>query len=364
MYPISARFLARIAENHVPVTEVKLFLNDGRVVPIEHTGGSVQADRGADIRRTFTITGADPSLIPQVPTDQLATYGARLRIAAGVEYGDGSQELAGLGVFRLDDVRGDPAAGPVTLTGSAIEVIVRDDTFLAPYRASGTVVSAITALITRSISDASIVSRITDMAIGARTWDVGETDPWAAVQEVAAAAGAECYTDGDGAFVIAVLPDLLATDPVWEVAAGEGGVYVTGTRGMSSAGVVNGILARSDNIESGAAPVQFLATDDDPGSPTYWGGPFGRRPEIFSSSTLTSVGACQAAARLRLAAGKAPNSVGDFTALPNPALEPGDVIRVVHPNGARELHQAASFTVPLDIGGDFPIATISAKEDA
>jgi hypothetical protein len=45
-------------------------------------------------------------------------------------------------------------------------------------------------------------------------------------------------------------------------------------------------------------------------------------------------------------------------------LEPGDVLRVVHEDGSRELHQVASFSVPLDIGGDFPISTISAKEDA
>lgn len=364
MYPVTARFLARIAENHTPVTEVLLFLTDGRVIPLDHTGGSVPVDRGADIRRTCTVTGADPSVIPRTPTDQLATYGARLKISAGVDYGDGSSELAGLGLFRLDDVQGDPTLGPVTLTGNAIEVIIRDDIFVTPYRATGTVVTAITALILRSIPDASIVSLIADVPIGARTWDVGDSDPWAAVQEIAAVAGAECYTNGDGAFVIAVLPDILSTDPVWEVAAGEGGVYVTGNRGMSSAGVYNGVLARSDNTETGAAPVQYLATDNDPGSPTYWGGPFGRRAIVISSSTMTTTGACQAAATVKLVSGRAPNSNGDFTALPNSALETGDVIRVVHPDGIRELHQAQSFTVPLDTGGDFPIATISAKEDA
>jgi hypothetical protein len=45
-------------------------------------------------------------------------------------------------------------------------------------------------------------------------------------------------------------------------------------------------------------------------------------------------------------------------------LEPGDVLRLLHEDGSRELHQAAAFTVPLEEGGDFPISTISAKEDA
>ncbi|MDP5310371.1 DUF5047 domain-containing protein [Streptomyces poriferorum] len=337
-----------------------LFRTDGNAVPIEHTGGSVSVDRGQAIRRTCTVTSADVSLIPTTPTDQLATYGARLLIRRGVEFGDGSTELVPLGVFRLDSVDGDPADGPVTLTGKSLECIVADDKFTAPYQVTGTVAGAITALITRSIPDAQIISNIPSTVIGARTWDA-DGDPWAACQEIAAAAGAEVYTNADGAFAIEVLPDALAATPVWAVEATEGGVYVKGSRAMSSDGVYNGVLAKGEGTGAGA-PVQYLATDNDPGSPTYWGGPFGHRSTTYSSSTLTTSAACESAATQQLRAARAPNSKGDLSSLPNPALEPGDVIRVTHPDERRELHQIASFTVPLDEGGDFPIATIGAKE--
>ncbi|MGH3584715.1 MAG: DUF5047 domain-containing protein, partial [Pseudonocardia sp.] len=257
----------------------------------------------------------------------------------------------------------DPLLGPVTLTGKALECIVQDDVFTNPYRATGTVSTAITELIHRSIPDADIIVTSTDPVIGSRTWDTG-SDPWASVQEIAAVAGAECYTNADGSFVVDVLPDLLAVNPVWTVAAGEGGVYIKGSRGMSAAGVCNGVLARGENASDGVPPVQWLATDDDPDSPTYWGGPYGRRPLIYSSSTLTSESACRNAAVLKLRSAKAPNATGDFSSLPNPALEPGDVLRVVHPGGLRELHQVQSFTVPLSPGGDFPITTIDAKGDS
>ncbi|WP_406325161.1 DUF5047 domain-containing protein [Streptomyces niveus] len=362
VYPVSDRFLPRLAESRVVAAEVILIRTDGTVVTIPHTGGSVSVDRGSLIRRTCTITTADVALIPRTASDELATYGARLRITAGVDYGDGTQELVPLGTFRLDDVDGDPVYGPVTLGGKSLECIITDHRFTAPYRAAGTIVSAITALITRSIPGAEIVSTIDDAAIGPRTWDV-EGDPWAAVQEIAAAGAAEVSCNGDGVFVIATLPDVATTQPVWTVAAGEGGVYIKGTRGMTSAGVFNGVLARGDNAESGTTPVQYLATDDDPGSPTYWDGPYGKRPAFYSSSTLTTVLACTNAARLKLVATRAPNATGDFSSLPNPALEPGDVLRVVHPDGTKELHQVQSFTVPLTPGGDFPIGTISAKED-
>ncbi|MFF8100193.1 DUF5047 domain-containing protein [Streptomyces sp. NPDC016640] len=362
MYPVSDRFLARLAESHQVATEVKLFLTDGSVVDLEHIGGSVTVDRGQAIRRTCTVTVPDPHLIPRTPADQLATYGARLRIARGIDYGDGSRpELVPLGLFRLDSVDGDVNDGPVTLQGKDLSAVIADDRFTAPYTVTGTVVSAITSIVQRSLPDAEVVSTITDTTIGRRTFDV-EGDPWAACQEIAAAAGAEVYANADGLFVIAVLPDPLTTPAVWEVAAGEGGVYINASRGMTSEGVHNGVLARGENTTEGVAPVSYLAVDTDPDSPTHWGGPFGRRPLFYSSSTLITASACQAAAQLKLAEARAPNASGDISSLPNPALEPGDVLRIVHPDRSRELHQVASFTVALDAGGDFPIGTISAKE--
>lgn len=363
MYPVSDRFLPRLAESHTVATRVQLFLTDGRVLDVPHTGGSVSVDRAQAIRRTCTVTCPDPILIPRTPTDQLATYGARLRIARGVEYGDGSSELVPLGVFRLDSVEGDVSQGPVTLSGKDLSAIVADDKFTERYTATGTVVGAVTALIQRSIPGADVISLITDTPIGSRAFDV-EADPWAGAQEIAAAAGAEVFCNADGVFVVGTLPDLLTVTPVWAVEAAEGGVYVSGNRAMSSDGVYNGVLARGENTAENVSPVSYLAVDNDPNSPTYWSGPYGRRPMFYSSSTLTSVNACTQAANLKLAQAKAPNASGDISSLPNPALESGDVIRVMHEDGSRELHQVASFSVPLDEGGGFPIATISAKEDA
>jgi hypothetical protein len=363
VYPVSDRFLKALAESHRVATRVQLFLTTGEVVDLEHTGGSVTVDRGQAIRRTCSVTVADPSLIPRTPTDQLATYGARMRISRGIDYGDGSSELVPVGLFRLDSADGDVSEGPVTLQGKDLSVIIADDKFTEPYKVSGTVVGAVTALIQRSIPSADVISLVVDTPIGSRVFDV-EADPWAGAQEIAAAAGAEVYSNSDGVFVIAALPDLLTTPPAWAVEAVEGGVYISANRAMSSDGVYNGVLARGENTAENVPPVSYLAVDNDSGSPTYWGGPFGRRPKFVSSSAYTTLSACAQAANAELARGKAPNASGDISSLPNPALEPGDVLRVTHEDGTRELHQVAAFTVPLSEGGDFPISTISAKEDA
>ena len=103
MYPVSDRFLQRLTESHSPVTQVLLFLTDGRVVELEHTGGSVTVDRAQAIRRTCTVTIADPALIPRTPSDQLATYGAKLRISRGVEYGSPTYSSYGYKARSLFD---------------------------------------------------------------------------------------------------------------------------------------------------------------------------------------------------------------------------------------------------------------------
>lgn len=363
MYPVSARFLAALVESHQIATEVVLFRADGRVETLEHTGGSVTVDRGQGARRTCSVTVADTSLIPLTAKDKLSVYGAQLRISRGIRYPGGLIEQVPLGVFRIDSVSGDVDEGPVTISGKSLEAFIADDKFTVATKVSGTAVGAVTSLIQATLPAATVVNRASDNTIGARTYDV-EGDRWAAVAECAAAIGAEVYADPDGVFIVAELPDLLAVPPVWTVAAGEGGAYVSANRGMSLDGVYNGVLARGENTEADIPPVSALVTDDDPTSPTYWAGPFGHRPTFYSSATLTSVNACTSAATLKLRAAKAPNASADITSAPNPALESGDVIRVVYPDGTKELHQIQGFSVPLDTSGTFTLATISAKEDS
>ncbi|WP_411140242.1 DUF5047 domain-containing protein [Streptomyces sp. x-80] len=362
MYPVSSRFLQAIAESHRLATTITLFRADGTVTDLPHTGGSVTVDRSASCRRTCSVEIADPSLIPRTPRAALSVYGSRLRISRGVRYSDGTVETVPLGLFRLDEVAGDPDTGPVTLSGKSLEVAVADDKFTESIRVSGTAVGAVTTLIQATLPAATVISRATDAAIGPRTWDIG-ADRWAAVVECAAAIGAEVYADADGNFVISPLPDILTTTPVWTIAAGEGGVYIGATRGMSAVGVHNAVRVSGENTEMNTPPVSAVVTDTDPTSPTYYGGPFGRRPMFYSSPTLTSVNACTQAANLLLRQAIAPNATASITSLTNPAIEPGDTVRVVYPDGTKEIHQVASFSISLDTAGAMDLETISAKED-
>ncbi|MGQ4513704.1 DUF5047 domain-containing protein [Streptomyces sp. DW26H14] len=346
-------------------TRVDLFLTDGTVQTLDHTGGSVTADRGQSARRTCTCTLADLSLIPRTPMDKLNVYGSELLVSRGIQFRDGA-ELAPIGRFRVDSVTGDPDIGPVTISGTSLEAFISDDPLTAPttvHSATQTAVGGITQLIQETLPDAVVISRVTDQTVGTITWDQ-QQDRWAAVQELATAIGAEVYCDAAGQFIIADLPDLTGDNVVWAVEAGEGGAYISADRGMSREKVYNSVTAYGENTADDTAPVQATVEDTDPTSPTYVDGPFGRVPTFYNSATLTSVELCTSAAAQLLSTSLRPNASADITSLPNPLLEPGDVIRVVYGDGSRELHQIQSFTISLDTSGGFTLATISAKEDS
>ncbi|URN11378.1 DUF5047 domain-containing protein [Streptomyces radiopugnans] len=306
MYPApSERFLTALSESHVLVSVVELHWPDGRVDVLPHTGGSITVDRGAAVRRTATVEVAGPSLLPYTAADYLAISGCRVRVLSGIRHPGGQVETVPVFTGRLDSIGGDPDTGPVSIAASGLEATIADDKFLTPYstRSNTAAVTAITGLVRETLPDAVIASTAPDTPLGVRTWDA-QGDRWAAVQELATAVGAEAFADVDGIFRVEPLPDLLTAEVAWEVAAGEGGALVSVNRGWSRDGIYNVVVASGENSEEGVPPVAATAEDDDPTSPTYVDGPFGRVPRFYSSPTLTSTSLAQGAANKLLADGK------------------------------------------------------------
>jgi hypothetical protein len=165
-----------------------------------------------------------------------------------------------------------------------------------------------------------------------------------AVYELALAAAAETYFDGEGNFVFDKPAGTLA--PVWTVDSGQTGVMVSADESLARTGVFNGVLVQGQNTATDA-PVASLVTDTDPGSPTVWGGPFGQVARIEQSSavqtTQQATDAATAILNRRLTLQRAVTVVQ----APNPALEAGDVVTVVFPDGRQEDHLVNSVTIDL-----------------
>jgi hypothetical protein len=104
-----------------------------------------------------------------------------------------------------------------------------------------------------------------------------------------------------------------------------------------------------------------MAVDSGTQSPTRWGGPFGRVPKFYSSPFITTYSQAWAAAHAMLAKELGLPYSADFTAVPNPALEPGDPVRVSYP-GRAETHIIDRMTVPLTVGA--PLAASTREQTA
>ncbi|MFD0276179.1 DUF5047 domain-containing protein [Kitasatospora sp. NPDC127111] len=368
MYPVSAALLAALSTPHQVVVRVDGFLAGVPTVtdlPIE--GGSVTVDRGSKVRRTLSLTVADPAYLPWDAEDPLAVYGQQLVVSRGIKFPDGTVELCPLGTFRLDEPSGDVDMGPVTLTGKTLEAAVQDDRFTAPRSTAGyaSTVAAITALIQETLPGAVVVNLTAgsrDQACAVVVWDA-QADRWDAVGQLATSMHAECYVDVLGRFVIADVPDLFTATPVWDVAEGPTGNLIAASRKLARAGVYNAVVASGESAVSGVPPVSAMVQDTDPTSPTRWGGPYGRVPRFYSSGLLTSSAQCSAVAASMLRDAIAPNVETSISSLPNPALEAGDCLRLTYVGGRQERVLAQSFSVPLDVEGDFSLTLRGSKAE-
>jgi hypothetical protein len=367
MYAVSAQFLRTLATSHTMVARVDAFYNGSLVrANLPFTSGSVTVDRGSKTRRSLSLTIADPTLLPWTELDPLAPYGQRLVVSRGIRYTNGSEEWVPLGTFRINEPSGDTYFGPVNVTGTTAESDIVDDKFRVPTttRGLGGCVDAIEYLIRQTLPDATIVN----LTAGARnptcavaTWDAGG-DRWDAVAQIGLAMQASVFVDAQNRFVIRDLPDVVNGVVSWDIAEGEGGNLISSGRSMPRTGVCNGVLASGENAASGAAPVSALVVDNEPTSPTRWGGPFGKVTKTISSALWTSVAACQAAAGYALFDATAPNVQASIDTLPNPALEADDIVRLISA-GRKERYIVQSLSVPLTADGDFSITLRGGKEE-
>ncbi|MGI5245412.1 DUF5047 domain-containing protein [Dactylosporangium sp. CA-139066] len=359
-----------LRQSQVVKTTVDVWFNGSYVATLPVTSGSVTIDRTAATRRQCSITIGDPDFVPTYANSPLAPYGAELRLFQGVTYMDGSDEQVPLGVFRIEEVKWDEATGSLpTVAAFDRSKAVADANFLMPADMSGR--SAMFA-IKQAVNDVIDCDVLFDPTLKDYTLPGGsvfDSDRWGAVQTMANGMGAEAYFDVYGNLVVTAIPSLTQSTPqsaaVWTVDAGENGVLVSAARGVTRSGVYNAVAAQGVSTDGNGAPPMGFAADTDSRSPTYWGpasalpyGPYVRTPfgqvvYRYTNNLLTTPEMCTTAAIGQLA-----NFLGlarslDFTCVPNPALDAGDIVLVKYLSGQSELHLLDKINLPLGPGGTF-----------
>lgn len=323
--------------------------------PLDVTGGSITFDATADVWASGSITVAAPW--PGPTNEIISVFGGEVFLSRGIDTGSGGVAWSPLGYFRIsDDSQADAARGPVTLTLDDRMMTIIESRLIAPriYGPRTIVLSAVEELVREVYPEAEIEfdSNSGETFLGRQV--TIEENRYEGLLDFAEGLGQIVHFDERGVLRFRDVPT--ETDPVWSVNAGPGGVKVNANRKLTRDRVYNAVVARGEGMDD-MPPVQAVAYDASPASPTRWGGPFGRIPRFYNSPFITTVGQARSAAEalLRRSIG-APYTVS-LSTIPNPAMRPYDPIRVVYDDGTRETHVIDKITIPFDVETDARIET-------
>jgi hypothetical protein len=330
-------------------------------------GGEVDVDPGKQVRRVLSGLKVDAT---DEMWDLLSPPGTELRVFRGFRYLNGETEVVPVGVFvvpNLSETYGGDWSGQV---GSASDrmILVQRARFTRPRAmpVGMRIADAIGMLVGEVLGTASVLASSTAVTGPGLVY---ERDRGKAIEEMAASIGADVYCAPDGSPMVVDTPQLAATS-VWTVnGVGDDSILYKADRDRSFDRVYSGVVASPAQID-GAAPFDPVEVwDEDPTSPTYYLGPFGKVPYFLTSPHFQHAGQAWVAASTLLPQVTGLRAQLTLEAETNPALEGRDTITAALPPRQRgatavtERHLVGPFSVPLTPDGTQRIATLSAQPD-
>jgi hypothetical protein len=322
--------------------------------------GSVTIDSDARVRRqgtveiAFSLEDADVrDLVRSLP------FGGYATLERGIRYADGTVERVQLGRFRVDAIVWRELQGSATLTLSDRMAQIQDESFTVPFAPAGmhpsdAAVAAVQQVFGTTIQYHVLTDPASEPVIGKTTAYLD--DRAGALTDLAASVSAEALFDNAGDFVIR--PRSSGGTVAWIVDAGDRGSMLAAEETLDRSSVRNGVIVRGQ-ADAATAAYYSLATYDDPTAPTRWGGPFGKVALVAESTTVTSQAQADATARSLLNLRLGLQRTITLRSLPNPALEPGDIIQLVFADGRTEQQTVNSTTIGLDPTGPLQLTTSS-----
>lgn len=298
-------------------------------------GATIQMDENAASRRTFTGTLANAGglLAPLKATDPLAPYGIEGTVTVGLILPDGSQEIKQLGVFRLNVV-GVDTNGLITVSGPDRSQVVAANLNQAPYTipANTPLDDAVTQYLQSKypslpvLMDAGLHDFTTPATPVVYEEGSNSGNPWSNCEDLLNDAGRELFIDSTGRAVGRVIPDPTMQVPVFDYDKTTG-LVTTGTHTIDTSSVINIAIVETTGSATITTPVSGQAEITDPTSPIFPDpNVFGIRVSVTQSTTATTSDQCVAAAQGILNRKYGSDHNIQFSAVPNPCHEPGDVV--------------------------------------
>lgn len=371
MRPVTTAFLSAVGSSHAMASRATVVAPGQNGVTPSGTEIGIQAcsvtfDSTRDVLGTASLT--TNTAWPASLTDLLAPFGNEVYLERGVVYGGGTTEWVGLGYYRINKPTQSivPAGAIVLDLSDRMQGIIDARIPIIRSYPAGSVVSAV---IKDLVLDCYPWATFAyDASLDTATLNAVQTttdDRYGFLNDLITSYGMIWYWDYRGVLVVKVPPN--PNTPVTTVKSGDGGVLVSVSRSLARDGVYSGCVASGQQATDNAPPTA-LVIDNNPASPTYWYGPFGKIPQFFVSSFLVDDNQCRGAAIsiMQKQAG-VPFEV-DFSQVPNPALECWDPVTISYP-GSADVHVVKSMTIGLGakdpmtvqtrqlIGGNYVVIT-------
>lgn len=350
MYPLSDRFEEELHGSNMR-SVIRLVANTGDELLAQ--SGSVSMDANRDIGRTCSVEFTPTETLSADDVfELLISPGLEIQVWRGLEI-DGVEELVPLGVFSTDTVDYSKLkSSTINWSGSDRGKKIARNRFVTPYQIKkDTLLSqaGLDLLQARLPNVAADFSNVTERVGASTVYEGGaDSNPWQSARALFAGFGYDLRFDGLGVARAVRIPDPATVQPVFDFGAGETAMILDGSVSASLESVYNGVIVTGEGT-SVKKPVRAEVWDNDPMSPTYVQGGFGRSPYFYSSPLVTSVAIAEAAAASLLAQVKGRFAKFGWPAVVNPALEPLDVVSVEF-DGRASIVVVDSLTIPLVTG--------------
>lgn len=323
------------------------FTRGGVSTVLEPTGGSLTQDVRRNGRWDGRLSFASAALLPTSPRDLLTPFGTTVTAELGIELLDGTVSTVPYGTYEISRSTSSAAAGQQTVDVSLGDIsnVVERYRFETPFTVTtgtdlGTMVNSV---VTNRVGINPNVPTVGAALGAARILGLDtETAPWAELLDILDGFSRTAWYDQVGNIQVGAV----TTDPAtaYEISVLASRAVDFDTRPP------NVIVARGETQDGTTPPVQAVATDDNPSSPTYAGtgpgtSPYGRVTLYFASPLLLTAAQAQNAANTILASYVGAGATYTITVPYDPTIAAGDVISA---NGSILAVDAAT----VDLTGD------------
>lgn len=413
MQPVPDGYLDRLAGSHVIESRVESWLGSTFLGEVDHVKWAVRWDMAANVAGTLDLT-APPHMVPTSSNSPLEAHGQRLKVWRNLVRATGQVDEVLVGTFWIQDWDQSDDGEEVSVKASSVEQLIIDADMESAVSVSGRSTLTVVQSLLNSIAPA--VEVVIDGRLaaldGACPVLVIDQNPLEAIRQILAGINAQLVSDPHGRVSIEPIP--LIGEPVMDIHASytsrvesfdvplvtgyplhydseifydtgvdyDSDIYsvtstissagsqdhhgnlITRARGGSRDGVVNAVTARGESVDDQPA-VQATAIDNDPTSPTYWYGNFGRKRGKFFSPVLTTTAMCLKAAQTQLAVRKLFERKAQVTTTVNPALRFGDTVRIlVHNENGRIVEESLHVLETIGFDSDTDsVMNLSTKSD-